>query len=229
LEFARAYWGISAAEVESCIAGIPGRRWLQHLWDTSAPAVFYRHPYQLARQEWFHAALGARPVGSFLSVLRPGDTVLDYGCGTGEWLRRAWIERGGTTYLVDQEGPLQPYLTTKYPALVGHVLTTAEWDRGGPATTALVLLDVLEHVQDPLSLLQRLWDRLAPGGIAALWFDHSWPHPGHLRSSIEQIPAYWEFLHTYGVVLQETPITLVRKRKRIWAFFREKVWRPSTP
>lgn len=226
MEFALAYWGISPAEVVRCIAGIPGRRWLQHLWDTQ-PEGFYGHPYQVTRQEWFHSALGARPVQTFLSLLRPGDTVLDYGCGTGEWLRRAWIERGGMTYLVDQEGPLQPYLATKYPALVGDILTTADWDRCGPATTALVLLDVLEHVAEPLSTLTRLWDRLAPGGIAALWFDHSHPHPGHLPEAIAQIPTYWEFLHRHGDVLQETPLTLVRKRKRVWAFFREKVWQPN--
>ena len=177
------------------------------------------------RQEWFHSVVGdCRPIAPFVRLVPPGSRIVDYGCGTAEWLRRAWIDRGGKTVLVDQAGPLQAYLHSKYPLLRGEILTAADWQQRGPATTALVCLDVLEHVPAPLQLLAQLWDTLPPGGIAALWFDPSDPHPGHLPESIAQLPQYWEFLHRHGDVLAERPLTLVRKRRRLWAFFTKKWW-----
>jgi len=223
--FALDYWGVSPSELHTCIAGIAGRRWLQHAWDHSTPKAFYRHPYQMIRQEWFHSAYpGFRDVDTFLQCVPRDATILDYGCGTAEWLRRRWLDQGRKALLVDMAGPLQPYLSAKYPTRSEAIWTVDEWQQRRPATTALVCLDVLEHVPEPLSTLTRLWDTLQPGGIAALWFDHSWPHPGHLRASIAQLPQYWDWLYTHGDVVQERPLTIVRKPRRLWGFFAKIRW-----
>jgi SAM-dependent methyltransferase len=196
--------------------------WQQH------PTRFYAHPYQIVRQEWFHMTFPTfRPTAPFLALVQSTARVLDYGCGTAEWLRGGWIDAGRSIDLVEQAGCLLPYLAAKYPALVGRRLTVQDWQATSSTYDAIVCLDVLEHVAQPRRLLSHLWDVLKPGGIAALWFDPSFPHPGHLAESIAQRPAYYAWLRAHGTILHDDTITLVRKPRRLWGSLPRKLHRMS--
>jgi len=134
----------------------------------------------------------------FIEALPPGARVLDLGCGRGA-LSRLAAERGLAVTAVDCETPRE-----EWPESIPFV--QADLDAGLPEAVGtgfdLVLaLDVLEHLRDPLALLQVAEQRLAPGGrvIVSLpnichWysrlrivlgrFDYDWRGPldeGHLR------------------------------------------------
>ncbi|MGH8616797.1 MAG: class I SAM-dependent methyltransferase [Burkholderiales bacterium] len=96
------------------------------------------------------------------------DTVLDVGCGDGGFLHE--MHKLGFTNLVgfDQSPGLDRAkllgFGTFYRASVWEFLSQAERE-GGTKANAIVMVNVLEHVSDPLDLLRRVHGVLPAGGI----------------------------------------------------------------
>jgi SAM-dependent methyltransferase len=100
--------------------------------------------------------------------LAPGARCLDVGCGPGETMR-LMAERGGRVTGIDADGELGLQALDAL-AGAGHACTFERVDveasrpiPGGPYDLVLARL-LLIHVDDPVAVLRRLWDCVAPGG-----------------------------------------------------------------
>lgn len=187
------------------------------LWEQHGDA-FYHLPDFVLRQEWFHSmSYQTRSSPSFFASLPVDGTLLDWGCGTAENSRRGWIDHGGRTILMDVPGPNFDYCKAKYaPFHVEHRPVSEPLPRG---YDALVCLDVLEHVTEPIKVLESLWDGLKPGGQALLWFDDSLPAAGHLPDSIALRGDYDRWLLKHATIRWQGGFDWVEKPRRWWALW----------
>jgi len=126
-----------------------------------------------------------------LARLRPGGRLLDLGCAMG-FLLEAAEAAGFQGFGLD----LNPEAVGVAKRRFGDRVMLGELDDAvfpGLRFDAVTLIDVLEHVPDPASLLARVRERLAPGGVLAALLPNAasltrrllgrrWPHytPEHL-------------------------------------------------
>lgn len=98
-----------------------------------------------------------------------GLRVLDVGCAAG-YLSEVLVRRGFSVACIDWPG-------TPHPPTVEF--SGADLDNGlgpvGGAFDYIICADVIEHLRDPLRLLEECRDRLAPGGTLVA----SLPNSGH--------------------------------------------------
>ena len=96
------------------------------------------------------------------------DVILDMGCGDGAFLHE--VHKLGFDRLIgfDQSPGLERAqklgFGTFYRSSVWEFLDRAEHEGGSPAT-AMVMVNVLEHVAEPLDLLRRVYSVLPPNGV----------------------------------------------------------------
>lgn len=190
--FALQYFGLPREALQR-VVGINGRLWMCRWCETIGDQIYHQPEFAL-RQEWVYDRLTDAKLMAFRKIppiffeqyLTDG-VLFDFGCGTAESERKPWIDQGKRTILMDLAGPNFEYTKAKYAGYnveyrpVGADLP-AEYD-------GLLLLDVLEHVPNPLALWADLWGRLKPGGVAAVWFDQS-RATGHLEESMVQYPEW---------------------------------------
>lgn len=187
---------------------------MYRLFAEHGEAVYHR-PEVALRQEWFHEQPGGERDCAILYDLMPSTaTLLDWGCGTAETERRQWIDPGRATILMDLEGPNFDYVRAKYQGMDVQVRALSE---GLPARyDALLCLDVLEHIPHPMEAVLALWDRLAPGGYAAFWFEDTYPYPGHLKEAIAERPEYEAWLYAHTTIIRRNWLDIVQKPRRWW-------------
>lgn len=203
-----AYFGLNDTNFAS-IGGARGREFLMALWEKD-PAVFYEHPLQILRQEWFHGANAEYPCPGFWIALAPTAVVLDYGCGTAEVARLPWICRGGAIDCYETSHLCRGYLHTKYRDYPQVRILNPQ----APLDTtydALICTDVLEHLPDPLDTTKRLWALLKPGGHALLHFEIMFPHPGHLYKSILHYAEWKAWINAEAEIIEQERYLWVRK------------------
>jgi SAM-dependent methyltransferase len=122
--------------------------------------------------------------------------VLELGCGTGA-LGSAWKRRNprglwsGIEFVADAARSAQCLLDGVLCADI-ETIDDAALDaflEGRPAPVVLVFGDVLEHLRDPLAMLRRLVDRLAPGGTVAACI----PNIGHWSAIASLMAGEWSY------------------------------------
>lgn len=111
----------------------------------------------------------SRRYGVILDQLRklaPGSSVLEVGCGNGQLLsvarEREWEVAGTELSRAQVEHCRSRGLRVEFGDLVSHDLFSQECFHGG------ILIEVFEHLPRPVTLLQGMADRLAPGGVLYL-------------------------------------------------------------
>ncbi len=193
------------------------RQQIRQLWEEIGEES-YHHPMNALRQEYFHIYLP--PVRMVPQFFDEGDALLDFGCGTAEFERQRWIDKGKRTYLIDLPGPNFEYTKTKYREM--NIETTAQLrDIPDKQVDRLVCVDVLEHIHNPIETVKELWEKLKDGGQALLAFDTGFPHPGHLEKSIAQEPKYKQWLKAVSVPLsanRNVDWVLKPKKRRFCVF-----------
>lgn len=134
---------------EDYLLSPPRMRALWHMED--------RHFWHAARNAWICAALGRHGV-------RPPARVLEVGCGSGV-VTRALGAAGYRVTGVDTAEPLARKAAERVPRaeiLVGRLERLPPEHRG--RYDAVGLFDLLEHLDDPVTLLRESVACLAPGG-----------------------------------------------------------------
>jgi hypothetical protein len=122
----------------------------------NAVSIERRHPWELARIEVIKRVLRDRV------ELRAGDIVLDVGCGDSFMAEQlAPLYPGVTFYGIDTAFDEQLLRTFTRKLEVGNVrlfstLEAAAADIGGAKVSAVLLMDVIEHIQDDVAFLKEL-------------------------------------------------------------------------
>lgn len=116
---------------------------------------------------------------TFLALkIRPGGRCLDVGCGTGEFMRLARA-RGYQVTGVDVDEEAIQVARERDGLADAHALSVDEVvsDRWQRRFDVICLFDVLEHLEDPVAVIRRLGNLLAPGGSVVFTVPGSqrWP------------------------------------------------------
>jgi 2-polyprenyl-3-methyl-5-hydroxy-6-metoxy-1,4-benzoquinol methylase len=128
-----------------------------------------------------------------------GRTLLDVGCGTGEYLKAA-SDRGMQVTGIDVDQSLADYIGRKY----GHrVVTGLFGDDTFPAESfdVIVLSHVVEHLQEPAPLLRSIHRALKPDGL----FVMCTPNFDSLMEALHDLYGKWR--HGAGKNYYLTPFT----------------------
>lgn len=105
-----------------------------------------------------HPKHGLAADGWYMPWIKPGMWVLDAGAGIGIHADRLFLERDCTVYAVDKvPGPLMTAMDLEYPLPLGASMFDA-----------VLLLDVLEHIENRAQLLAEIQRILRPGGLLLL-------------------------------------------------------------
>jgi SAM-dependent methyltransferase len=92
-----------------------------------------------------------------------GSRVLDIGCGSGGLLSLLH-EQGHSVCGLEPNNELVGLADKLHPELDIVQGTGADLDRVSGSFDSITLIDVLEHIEDDRGQLQRIWNRLVPGG-----------------------------------------------------------------
>jgi SAM-dependent methyltransferase len=109
-----------------------------------------------------------RGVRDAILRIKPSGAILDVGCGSGNFLR-CMKERGFSTFGIEPSGTGSEYARDAHGIDIYHGMIedylAAHRDRRFDAIT---MLNVLEHVTDPVGILSLLSNVLAPDGVLAI-------------------------------------------------------------
>lgn len=121
--------------------------------------------------------------------VRPGDVVVDFGCGAGVYALPAAeaVGEGGTVHAIDCDADRMAPVTgaaTSTPALEATLGdgTTAIPLADGSCDVALVY-DVLQKLDDRAGLLREVHRALRPGGVLSVYPMHL--DPAEVRAQVE--------------------------------------------
>lgn len=129
---------------------------------------------------------------NLISLLREtnGSRCLDFGAGVGTH-SIALMQGGNQISMLDVDGPLRTFALERIRLRFGNhpknlvLAYTHDMDLPNEFFRTVVCTDVLEHVQDPLRELIRIWHSLEKGGIMHLEVSTMVkPSSGHFEDSI---------------------------------------------
>ena len=129
-------------------------------------SLYHLHYYQETSHWWFTArARIVRRVLETYGHLEAGDTVLDVGCGAGGFMR-ALADRYNVVGI--DTSPLAVEYTRKRG--IDHVfeMRVEDFPKRDFDVRAAVLLDVIEHIEDDVSVLRATREIVRPGGVVVV-------------------------------------------------------------
>lgn len=145
------------------------------LYDCPNCHLLFRHPYltqeevisqygALSAQHW-PAEPGMRPdfdrVGAFLLKHLTSGIVLDIGCFTGEFLADLPVQY--EKFGIEPSAPAAALATERGVTIVGTSLE--ETSQSGFQADAIIAIDLIEHLRNPLDLVMFAQKALRPGGF----------------------------------------------------------------
>lgn len=132
-----------------------------------------------------------------LSGVAPGKTLLDVGCGTGEFLK-AGADGGFDVTGIDVDSTTTEYITRKYGfRTITGLLEAGVFEEG--SFDVVVLSHVIEHLQRPIELLGIIHSILKPNGL----FVMCTPNSDSLGEDIHHV--YGCFRHSWDKCYYLTP------------------------
>lgn len=158
-----------------------------HLHDALPPENVFGHRHKV---ECLRASMDA-----LRTPQRPQLRVLDAGCGSGHAVTRFLPRRGDQVVGIDMHAPSIDYAQRHYgdEDLRFVCADLATLPEGAGAYDVVVLADVLEHLDDPLSVLRDAVARLAPGGLLLASIPNG-RGPFELESAISRLPVVGRLL-----------------------------------
>ncbi len=125
-------------------------------------SVYHLHYQQEESHWWFAARMQiVQAVIQRWGHLKPGDTILDIGCGTGAMLRR--LADRYRVVGIDMS-PLAVKYSKKRGLTDVFVMSAEEFPKDRYDVRLALLLDVVEHIEDDVSVLRTAGDIVGPSG-----------------------------------------------------------------
>lgn len=141
------------------------------------------------------------------SLIRPGGTVLDYGCGNGSFIRYASRMMPSCKFFGYEIG------ATRQVRKLGDSVTLIEGAPEEahpilPACDLITMNHVVEHLPDPLAVVTDLFEKLTPGGV----LEGQTPAAGSLEHRV--FKAYWSGYHAprHTVVFSPKGLELILRK-----------------
>ena len=113
------------------------------------------------------------------NIIKANDKILDYGCGTG-YLTRQMRSRGISAYGLERSSDAR-----KYALKIGIELYSNLVNVGNKEYDCITLIEVIEHLLDPLEILKEINSKLTENGKIFI----TTPNVNGLRARIER--AHW--------------------------------------
>lgn len=118
--------------------------------------------------------------------LSNNDKVLDFGCATGEFVDYA--KNDFCMFGCDVSYDAINIAKAKYPDISKHLYNLDEFSLSEEVYSAVVLWDVIEHIEYPFELICRLRDKITSGGYLVM----STPNIGAIFAKITK--SLWPFM-----------------------------------
>lgn len=128
---------------------------------------------------------------------RPGETILDLGCGTGQ-LTQAIAHRGASVIGLDADPAMITEAHKNFPDLTFQVADARTFELPNPVD-AIFSNATLHWIDDPVAVATRMWAALKPGGRLAVEFGGQ----GNIATVLVAIAAAREILG-YGAAPPST-------------------------
>ncbi|MCI5156941.1 MAG: class I SAM-dependent methyltransferase [Candidatus Electrothrix sp. AUS1_2] len=112
--------------------------------------------------------------------------VLDYGSGIGMCFDEIRKKKEYKKYFLDIPGPAFDFVQWKYPD--GDFLIAPDAELEKNKFDLIIITDVLEHLSNPVQILQNIISAIKPGGYVLYFFSENTSKPGHLPESIKRKP-----------------------------------------
>lgn len=129
----------------------------------------YRNNYSAEEVEWFSIQT-ERVVAAAREAARiDAGCAIDVGCGEGfalQWLLDHGWDAHGVDYTQSGLDRCHPHLASRFRS--GDISESVGWMRDGERFDLVLLRNVLEHVLDPVGLLERLKQCVTPAGVCAV-------------------------------------------------------------
>lgn len=166
--------------------------------DQRLRSQYYNGPWLTLRQMSYDRG-DALPqyVISFIDEMQPAESLLDYGCGVGDGVLYA-ASRGVLAHAVEVPSKI-PFLRFRAER-VGVAIKTyypaAEWfhQKYHRAT----LLSVLDHVEDPVDLANKVVSCTTGPILASPRIDESYDRPTHEKEILKHVPEAFEILDRHN-------------------------------
>src|SRR5512133_1960829 len=156
-------------------------------------SVYHLHYEQEESHWWFAArAVIVRRIIDRYGNLKPGDTILDIGCGTGAILKS--LSDRYRAVGIDLS-PLAVEYSKKRGLTEVFEMPVEQFPRDRYDVRAALLLDVIEHIDDDLSVLESTREIVEPDGRVIItipahhwmWSAHDLLHHHKRRYSVESL------------------------------------------
>lgn len=156
-------------------------------------SVYHLHYEQEEKHWWFAArAIIVRRIIEKYGNLKPGDTILDIGCGTGAILKA--LSEKYRVIGIDMS-PLAVEYSRKRGLTDVFEMRVEDFPADRYDVRAALLLDVIEHIDDDLSVLERAREIVGPDGRVIvtvpaymwMWSAHDVLHHHKRRYSARQL------------------------------------------
>lgn len=126
---------------------------------------------------------------------RPGERILDFGCGTGEFCHLLKTSPGVFPEGIDKNRTAIEIASRSYPHIPFKSIELSELEVR--TYDAVTLIEVIEHLTDPLYTLQSLKDVLKKDGRIVLSTPNRWAFIHKLKSAIIGYDYLYDPLHIH--------------------------------
>lgn len=144
--------------------------------------------------------------------------ILDFGCGTGAWLKRLYDAGYRDLWGIDRDSESfgAKEIAHFIPADLDAVDSTLQL--GQPNFELVTIIEVIEHVANPQNLVDTAFRALAPGGWMLITSPNIYSLRARMRFLLTQgIPAFERAAHSVPIELDHIhPIVLEAYQRKIF-------------
>lgn len=202
VQFCAEYFGYSP-DLVGFMSSKAGSDALFALWQDIRYQIYETGLYLLREECYrsFHPVAESDRCPEFFEGLNlESDLILDYGGGTGEYARRDWYDKGGSADFFEVSTMANEYRLAKFTGF-GNLEDVVNVRPG--KYDAIICMDVLEHLINPIEVTHEIYDGLRSGGQLLVKFATGLGIAGHLEESIALAPEWLDYVRAHFGLVKE--------------------------